>query len=66
MTHSKAPTPGAIGVMLDDTRTPARLFELLDWPTHMGLAYFEPVDDRGAVVAHRLAEFWPLIDHMPT
>lgn len=61
---SKQPQPGAIGVMLDDTRSPARMFRLTDHPHCMGVAYFEPLDDRGALVAHPLAEFWPLVDSL--
>lgn len=60
------PQPGAIGVMLNDTRTPARMFELLDWPTYGGLAFFEPLDARGTFVVLQLADFWPLLDRMPT
>lgn len=57
--------PGAIGVMLDDTRNPARLYRLTDNPTRMGVAYFEPLDDTRALVAAPLREFWPLIDALP-
>lgn len=53
--------PGAIGVMLNDTRPEPRMFKLLDIPAHMGVAYFEPLDDPGATVPNRLADFWPLI-----
>lgn len=53
--------PGTIGVMLNDTRPEPRMFKLLDIPAHMGVAYFEPLDDPGATVANRLTEFWPLI-----
>ena len=54
--------PDSVGVMLDDARDNPRLFKLLDIPHHMGIAYFEPIDDIGATVAHPLCEFWPLID----
>jgi hypothetical protein len=57
--------PGSIGVMLDDPRIPPRMFELTDEPHRMGIAYFAPLDDPLARVAHRLAEFWPLIDSIP-
>ncbi len=57
--------PGSVGVMLDDTRNPPRMFELTDEPHRMGIAYFAPLDDPLALVAHRLAEFWPLIDSLP-
>jgi len=60
------PKPGAVGVMLDDTRNPARMFRLLDWPQRMGVAYFEPLDDIGATIGHPIREFWPLVDSMPT
>jgi len=41
------------------------MFELTDEPHRMGIAYFAPLDDPLALVAHRLAEFWPLIDSLP-
>lgn len=65
MTQSKAPAIGSIGVMLDDARIPPRLFRLEDYPQRMGFAYFEPLDDPGALVAHPVREFWPLIDALP-
>jgi hypothetical protein len=57
--------PGSVGVMLDDPRNPPRMFELTDEPHRMGIASFAPLDDPLARVAHRLSEFWPLIDSMP-
>ena len=60
------PKPGAVGVMLDDTRTMPRMYKLLDYPQRMGNAYFEPLDDPGATVGHPLREFWPLIDTLPS
>jgi len=57
--------PDSIGVMLDDKRNPPRLFRFLDFHQRMGIGYFEPLDDVGAIVAHRLCEFWPLLDPLP-
>lgn len=65
MTHSKAPTPGAIGVMLDDTRNPARMFRFVGMFS-CAIGEFEPLDDVGARVWHDVWHFWPLIDSMPT
>ena len=50
-----------IGVMLHDTRIPCRMYRMLDWPQHMGVAYFEPLDEIGAVVPALLADFWVLL-----
>ena len=55
---------GSIGVCLSDTRNPPRMFQLTDQPLHMGIAYFEPLDDPGALVSFPLADFWPLIDSL--
>jgi len=52
---------GQIGVMLHDTRIPCRMYRMLDWPQQMGVAYFEPLDDPGAVVPALLADFWALL-----
>lgn len=57
--------PGSIGVCLSDTRQTPRLFKLLDDPMHMGVAYFEPLDDKGASVAFPLRDFWVLLDYLP-
>ena len=57
--------PGTIGVMLNDIRDHPKMYKLLDWPHHMGIAYFEPLDDPGASVANPIIEFWPLLDQMP-
>lgn len=59
------PKPDAIGVMLSDTRTPARLYRLTDAPHRMGVAYFEPLDNVGARIGAPLRDFWPLLDHLP-
>jgi len=58
--------PGAVGVMLDDLRDTPRMFRLLDHSRHMGLAYFEPLDDVGTTVGHPIRQFWPLLDRMPS
>ncbi len=50
-----------IGVMLNDTRLIPRLYRLLDIPHHMGIAYFEPLDDIGSIVPNLFADFWQLI-----
>lgn len=54
-------TPGAIGVCLADTRKRPRLYRLLDWPQHMGVAYFEPLDNPGSVVPFMARDFWVLL-----
>jgi hypothetical protein len=56
---------GAIGVCVMDTREKPRLFKLLPWPHHMGVAYFEPLDNPGAVVPFPIRDFWALIDKLP-
>ena len=56
---------GAVGVMLNDQRTIPALYKLLDIPHHMGNAYFEPLNDKGATVVNPIKEFWPLLDQMP-
>lgn len=52
---------GALGVNLSDTRNPPRYFRQLDIPAHMGIGYFEPLDDKGATVLIPLKDFWPLV-----
>lgn len=62
----KNPAPaGAIGVCMSDNRQPPRMFKLLDIPTHMGVGYFEPLNDKGATVAFPIRDFWALIDYLP-
>jgi len=56
------PIIGSIGVCLSDTRSTPRLFRLTDQPLDMGLAYFEPLDDIGALIAFKLSDFWVLLD----
>jgi len=56
---------GAIGVSLLDTRDKPRMFRLLDWPHHMGIAYFEPLDNPGAVVPFPIRDFWALVEALP-
>lgn len=58
------PAIGSIGVMLNDTRHNPRMFKLHSLGD-MGRAYFEPLDDPGALVVNPLAEFWPLLDSVP-
>lgn len=58
------PAIGSIGVMLNDTRHNPRMFKLHLFGD-MGRAYFEPLDDPGALVVNPLVEFWPLIDALP-
>lgn len=57
--------PGSIGVFTTDTRTQPRLYRLTDHPTRMGVAYFSPLDDPGALVAAPLSDFWVLLDYLP-
>lgn len=57
--------PGAVGVNVTDERRPARLFKLLDWPGYMGVFYFEPLDNPGAVIPFPMRQFWPLVDSLP-
>lgn len=58
------PQPGAVGVMLDDTRNPARLFRFVGMFS-CAIAEFEPLDDIGARIFHDVWNFWPLIDALP-
>ena len=53
--------PDSIGVMLDDTRINPRLFRFVRMYS-CAIGEFEPVDDVGARIWHKVAEFWPLID----
>ena len=53
--------PGNIGICLGDTRKTPRLFRLLDFPARMGIGYFEPLDDPGALVPFPLRDFWVLV-----
>lgn len=50
-----------VGVCLSDNRIPPRYFRLLDIPAHMGIGYFEPLDDKGATVPIPLKDFWALV-----
>lgn len=50
-----------VGVCLSDSRTPPRYFRLLDIPSHMGIGYFEPLDDIGNTVPFPLKDFWALV-----
>jgi hypothetical protein len=59
------PKPGAIGVMLGDTRNPARMFRFIGMFS-CAIGEFEPLDDAGARIWHNVRDFWPLLDSMPT
>lgn len=50
--------------MLNDTRRNPRMFKLHSLGD-MDLAYFEPLDDPGAIVVNPLCEFWCLLDSLP-
>ena len=56
--------PGAVGVMLDDTRNPARMFRFVGMFSCC-IGEFEPLDNAGARVWHDVAHFWPLVDRLP-
>lgn len=60
------PNPGAIGVILSDTRQPPRLYEL-DTVWGDGEVCLVLVGDHARMYTRHchISEFWPLLDRMP-
>lgn len=63
--QSLPPVPsGAIGVMLGDTGTPARLYRFFGMLS-TAIGQFAPLDNPDTITHADIWDFWPLIDALP-